>query len=124
MTRVLSTLLILGGTILSPALLAQEATEPLLRPELPKEWGRAVRGFRREHNFALSYGHAFNRWKGHLTDDPRPFAFRVEAHELRIQYSFHLPLIGGLGYYLGTEASVTMASPSSAKSGSEVSYGL
>lgn len=124
MTRVLSILLILGWAILSPALQAQEVTEPLIRPELPKEWSRAVRGFRREHNFSISYGLVISRWKGHLTDDSNIFSFENEGHQARLAYSFHLPLVGGFGYYLGTQTSALMAPSTRDSKGGELSYGL
>lgn len=124
MTRVLSILLILGCALISHGLHAQEVTEPLIRPELPREWSRAVRGFRREHNFSVSYGYVVSRWKGHLTDSTDIFSFANEGHQARISYAFHLPLVGGLGYYLGTQTSALMAESSRESVGGEISYGL
>jgi hypothetical protein len=124
MTRVLLGLLILGWAVLPPGVNAQEVTEPLIRAELPKEWSRAVRGFRREHNFSISYGYVISRWKGHLTDDEDIFSFANEGHQVRIAYAFHLPLMGGFGYYLGTQTSALMAASSREGKGSELSYGL
>jgi hypothetical protein len=124
MTRVLFTLLVLGWSLCPANLGAQEVTEPLIRPELPKEWSRAVRGFRREHNFSISYGHVIGRWKGHLTDDSTRFSFANEGHQVRIAYAFHLPLLGPFGYYLGTQTSALMAPSTHKTRGSEISYGL
>jgi hypothetical protein len=124
MTRVLSVLLILGCALISPGLPAQEVTEPLIRPELPREWSRAVRGFRREHNFSTSYGYVVSRWKGHLTDSTDIFSFANEGHQARITYAFHLPLVGGFGYYLGTQTSALVAASSRNSEGGEISYGL
>jgi hypothetical protein len=124
MTRVLFILLILGCALISHGLHAQEVTEPLIRPELPREWSRAVRGFRREHNFSVSYGYVVSRWKGHLTDSTNIFSFANEGHQARISYAFHLPLVGGLGYYLGTQTSALMAATSRESEGGEISYGL
>jgi hypothetical protein len=124
MTRVLSILLILGCALISHGLHAQEVTEPLIRPELPREWSRAVRGFRREHNFSVSYGYVVSRWKGHLTDSTDIFSFANEGHQARIAYAFHLPLVGGFGYYLGTQTSALLAPTSRESEGGEISYGL
>lgn len=124
MTRVLSILLILGCALISHGLHAQEVTEPLIRPELPREWSRAVRGFRREHNFSVSYGYVVSRWKGHLTESTDIFSFANEGHQARISYAFHLPLVGGFGYYLGTQTSALMAETSRESEGGEISYGL
>lgn len=124
MTRVLSILLILGCALISRGLHAQEVTESLLRAELPREWSRAVRGFRREHNFSVSYGYVVSRWKGHLTDSTDIFSFASEGHQARISYAFHLPLVGGLGYYLGTQTGALIAATSRESEGGEISYGL
>lgn len=124
MARVLFLLTILGWAFSPARLSAQETTEPLIRPEQPKQWSRAVRGFRREHNFMVSYGQVYSRWKGHLTDDPRLFSFQNTGHQVRLGYSFHLPLIGGLGYYLGTQTSALIAASSADRKGGEISYGL
>lgn len=124
MTRVLSIPLILGSALFSPGLHAQEVTEPLIRPELPREWSRAVRGFRREHNFSISYGYVLSRWKGHLTDSTDIFSFANEGHQARLGYAFHLPLVGGVGYYLGTQTSALVAASSRNSVGGEISYGL
>ncbi len=124
MTRVLSVLLILGSALFSLGLHAQDVTEPLIRPELPREWSRAVRGFRREHNFSVAYGYVVSRWKGHLTDSTDIFSFANEGHQARISYAFHLPLVGGFGYYLGTQTSALVAAPSRDNKGDEISYGL
>ncbi|HYX34097.1 MAG TPA: hypothetical protein VE954_13375 [Oligoflexus sp.] len=124
MTRVLFVLLILGWAMMPSGGNAQEVAEPLVRPELPKEWSRAVRGFRREHNFSVSYGLVTSRWKGHLTDDANIFSFSNEGHQARISYSFHLPLMGRFGYYLGTQTSVLVAASSRDSKGGEISYGL
>ncbi len=124
MTRVLSVLLILGSALFSLGVHAQDVTEPLIRPELPREWSRAVRGFRREHNFSVAYGYVVSRWKGHLTDSSDIFSFANEGHQARISYAFHLPLVGGFGYYLGTQTSALVAVPSRDSKGDEISYGL
>lgn len=66
------------------------------------DWDRYVRGFRREHNFALSAGASSGTW------DVRRFgALNNKKYDnsgvfTRFQYSFHLPLYGGVGYMLGS----------------------
>jgi hypothetical protein len=124
MPKVLFLALILVCASFSQGLHAQEVTEPLIRPELPREWSRAVRGFRREHNFSVSYGYVVSRWKGHLTDSTDIFSFANEGHQARISYAFHLPLVGGFGYYLGTQTSALVAASSRDSEGGEISYGL
>lgn len=69
------------------------------------DWQRAIRDFRREHNFAVLAGQSSSDWNGRLsgTDEYR---FQSEGYELGVAYSFHIPWSGGFGYTLGTSASV------------------
>ena len=70
--------------------------------ELP-DWNKAVRGFRREHNFVFTLGAVNSRWfisdrlalKDRTTVPTRDyFGF--------FSYTFHLPIYRGIGYYLGS----------------------
>jgi hypothetical protein len=124
MGRFLSAILVVTGAFLSQPSEAQDIAEPVMRPELPKEWSRAVRGFRREHHFSLSYGLVNNHWRGNLSQDETRFSFENTGHQARLSYAFHLPLLGGFGYYLGTQASAMFALSSKNNQGGELSYGL
>lgn len=66
------------------------------------DWKRVVRGFRHDHNFALNIAYSKNDWKGYLQRTSEDFRAQSQALELQVDYSFHLPLIGSLGYSLGT----------------------
>lgn len=66
------------------------------------DWERYVRGFRREHHFAVVAGYSSAVWE----------LFRIgtiegeRQHEkgifTKFQYSFHLPIYQGFGYLLGS----------------------
>jgi hypothetical protein len=75
----------------------------ITRQEL-HEWDRHVRGFRADHNFALSAGVTSGNWrvKSFGTIDERRFA--NSGLYSRFQYSFHLPIYHGFGYMLGSGA--------------------
>ena len=66
------------------------------------EWDRYVRGFRRDHNFALVSGIGVGVWQvnsfGSLTSE----RFPSDTIFTRFQYSFHLPIWRGFGYVLGS----------------------
>lgn len=74
----------------------------LTRHEL-HQWERHVRGFRREHNFAVSSGVTSGVWQvkrlGSITEER---SFDASGIYGRFQYSFHLPIWGGFGYMLGS----------------------
>ncbi len=124
MARVLSAIVVIGLALVAGSMQAQEVTEPLVRPELPKEWSRAIRGFRREHNFSVSYGNVSSHWRGHVSKDETVFSFKNLGHQVRFNYAFHLPLYAGFGYYLGTQTSVLIAAANKSNEAAEVSYGL
>lgn len=67
------------------------------------EWDRAVRGFRRDHHFALLTGIAQETWHlqefGQATPGTK---IPMTAYTGRLQYTFHIPFMGGFGYYLGS----------------------
>ncbi len=68
------------------------------------DWRRAVRDFRREHNFGILVGQTKTRWKGIV--DNVAVDTETDATEITLQYSFHIPWIKGFGYSLGTSSSV------------------
>ncbi len=86
---------------------AQEALDAEPDPVFPEkvDWERVVRGFRHDHNFSFNLGFAQNHWKGYLQRTSESFQAKSDAFELEVDYSFHLPLFGSLGYTLGTGAS-------------------
>lgn len=85
---------------------AQEA--PLVWDEssVLDNWERAVRDFRRDHNFGILLGQTQTRWKGSVDD--RSIDTHSSASEITLQYSFHIPWTKGFGYSLGTSASVML----------------
>ncbi len=85
------------------------------------EWDRSVRGFRTGHNFFGAFGFAYGTWQinGSLTRPEGPYSYdrRIEtsADVWSAQYSFHLPISGGFGYYLGSSAGVILNEDSKTK---------
>lgn len=65
-------------------------------------WQRYVRGFRRDHNFALSSSIAQNTWKIDQFGTLKGKQFQRQALVTRFQYSFHIPIYKGFGYMLGS----------------------
>ena len=89
------------------------AQQPVLASEPPMvwdessiadDWQRAVRDFRRDHNFGILLGQTMTRWKGSV--DNVAVDTETDATELTLQYSFHIPWYKGFGYSLGTSSSV------------------
>lgn len=66
------------------------------------DWNRVVRGFRHDHNFAIGLAYAGNEWKGYLQRTSEEFSAETQGLEVQVDYSFHLPLYGSIGYTLGT----------------------
>lgn len=95
------------GLILSPKLDAQD--KPLVWDEesVGDDWDRAVRSFRRDHNFGILLGQTKTIWDG-KTDTVPNVKGKTFSSELTIQYSFHIPWARGLGYSLGTSSSIQL----------------
>lgn len=78
------------------------------------EWDRSVRGFRVGHNFFGSYASSTGNWQinGTLVEGDYKYSYdhKVEttADFWSFQYTFHLPLEGSVGYYLGSSAGVIL----------------
>jgi len=67
------------------------------------EWDRAVRGFRREHNFALLVGSAQEQWNLRAFGEaPENQSIPRTSYTSRFQYTFHIPMSGSVGYFLGS----------------------
>lgn len=85
-----------------PAVTGEQSSPHSLRSELHR-WERYVRGFRREHNFALSFGLSSGHWRikrfGQISHERE---FDASGIYGRFQYSFHLPIWSGFGYFLGS----------------------
>ncbi|MBF0440902.1 MAG: hypothetical protein HQK54_03270 [Oligoflexales bacterium] len=67
------------------------------------EWDRSVRGFRRDHNFSISAGKSSGSWR--MRYGPSDGSTRTISNRSRFgkfQYSFHIEIYKGLGYYLGS----------------------
>ena len=76
-----------------------------IRKEIHR-WDRTVRGFRNEHNFSLSLNNSSYSWSGFMSDPVDSFEDRSESLHGKFQYRFHLHLVDGLGYYLGSAFNV------------------
>ncbi len=103
---------------------AEELLDSLVTPERPKEWSRAIRGFRGEHNFMVSCGLVANNWEVSLAGYNESFNFKTKGQQLGFDYNFHLPLWKGFGYVLGTRLRAETISPFSLIRVSSVSFGL
>jgi|GEM_PF-2055219 len=66
------------------------------------DWERYVRGFRREHQFALVAGYSSGVWELHRVGTMEGEKSREKGVFGKFQYSFHLPLYKGFGYLLGS----------------------
>jgi len=88
-----------------PANFLQRAQQTIVSGEELHRWDRYVRGFRREHNFALSTGVSSGTWDvrrfGSLTKNG-PQKYDTTGVFTRFQYSFHLPFYSGFGFFLGS----------------------
>lgn len=89
-----------ANPLIQPFLRAQQTI--VSRQELHR-WERHVRGFRREHNFALTTGISSGTWNvkrlGSLSG-----SYDNSGVFTRFQYSFHLQLYRGFGFMLGSTA--------------------
>ncbi len=65
-------------------------------------WDRLVRGFRREHNFALLGGTSLGNWRVRDPKGPPQREVSTESTFSRFAYTFHIPWYRGFGYYLGS----------------------
>lgn len=65
-------------------------------------WDRSVRGFRKDHNFSLLGGGSRGVWRLKAPSDTSTRSIDTDATYLKFQYSFHLQLVDGFGYYLGS----------------------
>ena len=67
-----------------------------------ERWERHLRGFRREHNFALTVGASSGTW--HVKDfgGVTHRDFPSNGVYSRFQYTYHIPLYEGFGYFLGS----------------------
>ena len=87
----------------SPASAAEGSAEPLTAGSWDTHrWDRYVRGFRREHNFVWSLGISSGTWTVRHFEDQIPAAVSTTGGWAKFQYSFHLPIYRGFGYFLGS----------------------
>lgn len=75
--------------------------ETITREEMHR-WDRHIRGFRSEHNFALTSGLSSGIWHVKKLGPLRGRDFSGSGVFTRFQYSFHLQLYQGFGYFLGS----------------------
>lgn len=94
---------------LSSKLSAATEEKPLVWDEasVGDNWDRAIRDFRRDHNFAVLLGQTRTHWKG-KTDVLPEIDTKTSASEITLEYAFHIPWSGGFGYSLGTSSSIQL----------------
>lgn len=90
-----ATVLVIWGGLAARPVRAEET-------EQQHSWDRYVRGFRREHNFALSVGASSGNWDVRRLGTIKGLKVRNSGVWTRFQYSFHLQLYNGFGYMLGS----------------------
>lgn len=87
-------------------------------------WQRYTQGFRKEHHFSLSMGSGQGRWKvghfGDLHDD----SLSASSLWVTSQYSFHIQLWDGFGYFLGSSIGFSYEKTSSEQFDTKPSWHL
>lgn len=73
-----------------------------LESEDVHNWERYVRGFRREHQFAMVAGYSSGVWELHRFGTLEDERVNEKGAFAKFQYSFHLPIYSGFGYLLGS----------------------
>lgn len=71
------------------------------------QWERVVRGFRREHHFAVTGGYEVGNWLVGSLGKLRSLQTRDSGFWGRAEYTHHLQIYRGLGYFLGSSAGAT-----------------
>lgn len=71
------------------------------------QWERIVRGFRREHHFAVTSGYGVGSWQVGSFGKLRSLQVGDSGFWGRAEYTYHLQLYRGLGYFLGSSAGVS-----------------
>ena len=77
-------------------------TRDVITREEMHRWDRHIRGFRSEHNFALTTGISSGTWHVKRFGPVKGRNFEGSGAVARFQYSFHLQLYRGFGYLLGS----------------------
>ena len=68
-------------------------------------WESSTRGFRREHNITLGLARSASLWE--VSSNGQDFgSFEDSQYLLTLGYEFHLQLIGGVGYLLGSRGGI------------------
>ena len=99
-----------GGQVASsPEAPASSETSEAIEPSIREftRWERVVRGFRREHHFAVTGGYLRGSWQvgsfGPLTN----IQIGDDGFWSRGEYTYHLQIFEGLGYMLGSSLGTT-----------------
>lgn len=104
----------------NPVLAASTAVNPPPKTSKSKQvfdlqnrhvYDRYVLNFRREHNFSIMSGVTRGHWKVQRFQDLKDRTFPANGILTRFQYTFHLPLLGGFGYMLGSGGGYHYESP-------------
>jgi hypothetical protein len=72
-------------------------------------WERVVRGFRREHHFAVTGGILQGSWQVANFGPLRDLQIGDDGFWTRGEYTYHLQIFGPFGYMLGSSAGATYA---------------
>ncbi|MEY4630730.1 MAG: hypothetical protein RIQ81_850 [Pseudomonadota bacterium] len=70
-------------------------------------WERVVRGFRREHNFAATSGYTRGSWNVHSMGTVKDRTVADDGAWARAEYTYHLQIYEGFGYFLGSSMGAT-----------------
>lgn len=81
--------------------IAVRAAEVLDQTEFHR-WDRHIRGFRRDHNFALSAGVSSGTWRVKRFGTLEDKKYDDSGVWTKFQYTFHLQIYKGFGYLLGS----------------------
>ncbi len=76
------------------------------RTEKITHWEGYVGEFRRDHHFALAFGSSSSTWQIKPWDHAQAFTPETKGYFSKFQYSYHIPLVGAFGYFLGSSVGV------------------
>jgi len=78
--------------------------EQILNKQEIHHWERHVRGFRREHNFALTAGVSSGTWSIRHFGTLNHQTYDNSGIYSKFQYAYHIQIVRGFGYLLGSSA--------------------
>lgn len=75
-----------------------------------RNWNNYVDYFRSDHNFAFTFGHISGNWDIDRFATLESDTIRSTGVFTKLSYSFHIPIKGALGYFLGSSVGGTLES--------------